>query len=143
MVTPPGNILELYINAIVENPPHQSADPSFNGFLPSNLVENYDEGGTSYLGIDIREAEPDPFTYHGSSSDEQHFDVPCQPDDVVSGLLDDSINDNVSVEHNETDEEGPKDGPTRSIKQSSYNAWRGAHAVWTSRYRRERPSMIE
>lgn len=56
MVTPKGSSLD--INARVENPPHQSVHPSFNGLFPSNPVYDYHEGGMSYLGT-IPDVGPD------------------------------------------------------------------------------------
>lgn len=34
----PGDRLELYIDAKVENAPNRSGHPSFSGFFPSNLA---------------------------------------------------------------------------------------------------------
>lgn len=41
VVTPPGNSLKLYINARVENSPHQRSHPSFSGFFLFDLESNY------------------------------------------------------------------------------------------------------
>lgn len=77
MVTPPRNILDLYIDARVDNPPYQGVHESFNGFFLSISTTNNDEDRMSYLGIDIGEVGPDPLIYCGGNTSEQHFDAPC------------------------------------------------------------------
>lgn len=56
MVTSLGNSLKVYIDSIMENPPHKSTHPSFSGLFPSNPVYDYHKDRTSYLGTDIYEA---------------------------------------------------------------------------------------
>lgn len=63
LVTSPGNSLELYIDARVENHSNQSTHPSFNGFFRSNPAHNYHKGEMSYLGTNIHEASSNPFMF--------------------------------------------------------------------------------
>lgn len=53
--------------------------------------------------------------YRQSSIEEHYFDAPYQPDDVVPGASDDSVNADVSVGDNEADNQVPKLAPGRPI----------------------------
>lgn len=75
---------------------------SFSGFFLSNPVHNKYDGGTSYL-------------HHRGSTDEQHFDIPCQLFNVARRASDDPVSDIVCADDSETDDEMPKMAPSRSI----------------------------
>lgn len=62
------------------------------------------------MGSDIDGAGPDPFMHRESSTDRQHFYTTCA-DKVLLRASDDSTNNDVSAEDNETDGEGPEDSP--------------------------------
>lgn len=49
--------------------------------------------------------------YHGSGTEEQHFDAPCQPDNVIVRALEDSVSNDVFVSNIEMGGEGFEDGP--------------------------------
>lgn len=90
--------------------------PSLIRFLPSNPTYSYDEGRTSYLGTDIREAGPDPFVYCGESMAKQYFDASCQSDDVVLRASYDSVNGGVSAKGSETNGNRSKEEFVHAVK---------------------------
>lgn len=89
VIKPPGNSLELYIGATIENPQPLGSNQPFNdhfiegmvalhgiesGHFASNLIYIYHKAGTSYPKIDTtNDARPNPFFCRESKFDYIHF----------------------------------------------------------------------